>query len=641
LVCPYCNTSNPTQAKYCLNCATPLRGDTPIKGLTGRLLPNTVLANRYLIVRKLGRGGMGAVYLVSDMRLGGKNWAIKEMSQAALVDEQERKDALAAFQREANLLATLNHPNLTKVVDYFEEGGKHYLVMDYIDGQTLDELIEARTEPFSEAQVNTWALQLCDVLQYLHTLPQPVIFRDLKPGNVMITKDGQAKLIDFGIARLFKPGKNRDTASFGTAGYSPPEQYGRGQTDARSDVYSLGATLHQMITLRDPQDEPFRFQNPKITNQLISNRFDHAIMKAVQQDPENRWQSAHDFSQAIQEDVPTRIPHTQPTLQAQTPLSASTQPTIQQVAKTFPFAKPISKKTMIKISYIAGGGVVILLIIALVTLIVTNLISISPKGSFVFTSNRDGKMEIYKLDDSGNPIRITHTSGKAESWAPVRMPDGRIVFTSNRDGKREIYRLEKSGETVRLTNTPGDSESWSPAISPSGKILFVSNQDGKREIYRFDEKEGITRVTHTPGDAESWSPSITSQNRLIYVSNRSGKREIYRIDKSGNPVKITNTPGQAESWSPSLSPNNKTVFVSNRDGKPEIYFINKSGIPVQLTHSPGNTSSWSPTLSPGGKLLFTSDRNGEPEIFILDDSGHPSQVTNTPGTGASWTSSDE
>jgi ABC-type glycerol-3-phosphate transport system substrate-binding protein len=297
--CPSCGTKNPAQARFCLHCATPLRGQTPQGGITGLLAANTMLTGRYTILRRLGKGGMAAVYLATDGRLAGKQWAVKEMSDAALLDPAEKKQAIAAFKEEARLLAELNHPNLTRVVDFFEESNKHYLVMDFVSGQTLENLLAGRTTPFPETQVLAWADQLCDVLAYLHGRTPPIIFRDLKPGNIMVEPDGRLRLIDFGIARLFKPGKSHDTANFGTAGYAPPEQYGRGQTDARSDVYALGATLHQLLTLRDPADEPFRWPPAHSLNPHISPPVNEAIMQALKQNPYERWGSAAEMQKAL------------------------------------------------------------------------------------------------------------------------------------------------------------------------------------------------------------------------------------------------------------------------------------------------------------------------------------------------------
>ncbi len=297
--CASCGTKNPAAAKYCLNCATPLHAATPAAGLTGLLPQNFLLNGRYAIVKRLGKGGMGAVYQATDTRIGGKVWAIKEMSDAALLNPVDKQQARDAFQREAQMLALLDHHNLPKVNDFFTEDGKLYLVMDYIEGQTLDELLEASAGPLPEAQVIDWAGQLCDVLSYLHGRTPPIIFRDLKPGNLMVDASGRVKLIDFGVARLFKIGKQRDTESFGTAGYAPPEQYGKGQTDARSDVYALGVTLHQLLTNYDPTLTPFNLPPARSVNPAVSAHVDQALTKATQSAPANRHQNALEFKTVL------------------------------------------------------------------------------------------------------------------------------------------------------------------------------------------------------------------------------------------------------------------------------------------------------------------------------------------------------
>lgn len=298
LFCPACGTANAVNAYFCHHCSGPLRG-TSATPLT-RILPSgMVLAGRYVIVNQLGKGGMGTVYRARDARLTGKEWAIKVMSTEKLLDPGEQQRAVQAFQQEAALLAALDHPHLTDVADYFSEGAQHYLVMGLVQGQTLAALLESRPIPFPEAQVLKWAGQLCEVLTYLHTRPQPIIFRDLKPANIMITPGGDAMLIDFGIVRLFKPGKTTDTEPIGTPGYAAPEQYGRKQTDARSDVYGLGATLHQLLTLCDPADQPFLFAPVTTLNPKVSPHVNAAIMKALAQEPGERWSSIAEMKKAL------------------------------------------------------------------------------------------------------------------------------------------------------------------------------------------------------------------------------------------------------------------------------------------------------------------------------------------------------
>ena len=259
-------------------------------GQTGRLPANFMLQNRFLILQKIGQGGMAAVYKVTDTWQGGAVWAVKEMSDAAIPNQQDRTYAVQSFQQEGSLLQSLNHPNLMKVSDIFCEGGKFYLLMEFIPGSTLDAMLSARGR-FSEPEVIPWALQLCDVLDYLHTHTPPIIFRDLKPGNIMITPTGQVKLIDFGIVRFFKPGKTKDTQALGTPGYCAPEATS-GQTDARSDIYSLCVTLHQMLTGYDPGMAMFSLPPARQLNPAISAGLEEIISKGVQLRREQRWASA-------------------------------------------------------------------------------------------------------------------------------------------------------------------------------------------------------------------------------------------------------------------------------------------------------------------------------------------------------------
>lgn len=301
LFCSRCGAQNVAGSRFCSACGNPLTGPLPPAGsLTGLLPTNTLLQSRYLILRKLGQGGMGAVYQVNDTRLAGKFWAIKEMSDASLTDPADRANAVAAFQREAQLLANLDHANLPKVSDFFQEQGKHYLVMDFVQGQPLEAVLEATSGFMSEATVLEWLDQLCDVLNYLHTRQPPIIFRDLKPANIMLTPENKIKLIDFGIARLFRPGKSKDTAQFGTIGFASPEQFGTGQTDARSDIYSLGVLLHHLLTRYDPSLTPFNLPPARNINPNISDKVGGVIEQATKAAPPERFQSTKEILDALQ-----------------------------------------------------------------------------------------------------------------------------------------------------------------------------------------------------------------------------------------------------------------------------------------------------------------------------------------------------
>ena len=213
---------------------------------------NTIIGGRYKVLRPLGGGGMKLVYLAEDLRLASRPCALAEMVDSFTSPDMQ-KQAVAAFQREADMLAQLSNEHIPRVFDRFSEANHHYLVMEYIEGVTLEEKLRANGGKLAEEEVIDVALQVLDTLEYLHNLEPPVVYRDLKPSNVMISRNAQAKLIDFGIARLFQPSTN--ATMIGTQGYAPPEQY-RGKVETRSDLYALGATMHHALSGRDPALEP-------------------------------------------------------------------------------------------------------------------------------------------------------------------------------------------------------------------------------------------------------------------------------------------------------------------------------------------------------------------------------------------------
>ena len=224
--------------------------------LSAYLPPNTILRTRYHILEQLGKGGMGAVYKAKDATFSNRFLAVKQMTQSGLPPQM-----LAVytnnFQREANLLASLMHPNLPRIYEYFSEGAYWYLVMDYIEGINLQKHLEQSGGRLSIEEALRIGIDLCTVLHYLHTRQPTIIFRDLKPANVMLTSEGHLYLIDFGIARQFNPTQQQDTHNFQTPGYAAPEQFNQKQTTPQSDIYSLGATLHQLLSGADPTDNIF------------------------------------------------------------------------------------------------------------------------------------------------------------------------------------------------------------------------------------------------------------------------------------------------------------------------------------------------------------------------------------------------
>ncbi len=309
--CDNCGAANRPQARFCTACgelmaAVSSPGSPGVASSTGLLPSQSLLKQRYRILSQAGKGGFGAVYKAADTQLGNRLVAVKELSQKGL-DQQELAEAAEAFRREAHLLAGLFHRHLPRIYDHFDDGGRWYLVMDYIEGETLEDYLDQAGGKLPVEEVVDIGIQLCTVLGYLHQQQPPIIFRDLKPANVMRTPDGELFLIDFGIARLFKPGKAKDTTAYGSAGYAAPEQYGKGQTTPQSDMYSLGATLHQLLTGDDPAQTPFRFASLSLSGAALPVELGTLIAQMVEMDDDKRPASALLVKQRLQ-DITVALP---------------------------------------------------------------------------------------------------------------------------------------------------------------------------------------------------------------------------------------------------------------------------------------------------------------------------------------------
>jgi serine/threonine protein kinase len=270
------------------------------KGPSQQLKPGDLLEDRYEIQEIVGVGGMGTVYRARDTNFKAiRLVAVKEMI-SQINDPLVRKKIYLNYERESNILATLRHPTIPRIYDYFMKDERVYLVMEFVMGRDLDEILAETTVFFSESQVLSWGIEVCDVLHYLHShQPEPIIFRDIKPSNIMITPTNHVMLIDFGIAKLFDPAEKN--TMIGTQGYSPPDQY-RGEATPKVDVYALGATLHHLLTLRDPRMEaPFSFAerpikdiNPSVSDEVIA-----VIDRALEYDPANRYETAEEMKEAL------------------------------------------------------------------------------------------------------------------------------------------------------------------------------------------------------------------------------------------------------------------------------------------------------------------------------------------------------
>jgi serine/threonine protein kinase len=274
----------------------------------------TILRERYRLTNIVGQGGMGNVYRAEDLRLPGRLCAIKEVRPDPMATFEGREQAREQFLKEASILAQLDHPNLPKVSDYFSEGGNEYLVMDYVPGDDLYQILKTSRKGghlLEEETVLTWADQIIDALAYLHVQDPPVLHRDIKPSNIKLTPDHRIKVVDFGLVKLLSPDEARTITVLqgkGTAFYTPLEQYGGegSHTDARTDIYALGATLYHLLTDVPPPDAKARFLNPSSlrppneVNQALSRDVSEAIMWAMEMHPSDRPLNVRTFQSALE-----------------------------------------------------------------------------------------------------------------------------------------------------------------------------------------------------------------------------------------------------------------------------------------------------------------------------------------------------
>jgi serine/threonine protein kinase len=282
------------------------------------LKPGEVLRGRYRINKIIGQGGMGSIYLADDTRLEGRQCALKEVEHDRKLPADMARQAKEQFQREATVLARLDHPNLPKVSDYFTITDRDYLVMDYVPGKDLRTLMLSAKQAgtfLPEADILVWAEQITNALTYLHTQDPPILHRDIKPSNVKVTPSGLIKLVDFGLVKVLAPGEITITIlqGQGTALYTPLEQYGgdSGHTDVRSDIYAFAATLYHLVTNQPPPDARDRFLHPeclaypRLINPAIHQRTENAILLGLNLHPDERPATIQAFWDALQGNLPS------------------------------------------------------------------------------------------------------------------------------------------------------------------------------------------------------------------------------------------------------------------------------------------------------------------------------------------------
>jgi len=509
LFCDTCGAANRTQATFCKACGQHLstpqpstsitHGPTISSTLTGLLTQQHILKQRYVVLAQVGRGGFGSVYKAADKQLGSRVVAIKEMSQSSM-NAQELQEATTAFKREALMLASLKHPNLPHIYDQFTDAGRSYLVMDFIEGKTLEEhLADLQGTLLPIDKTLDIGVQLCDVLTYLHSLQPPIIFRDLKPANVMLTLAGHIYLIDFGIARHFKPGQTKDTTALGSTGYAAPEQYGKAQTTAHADIYGLGATLHQLLTGHDPSESPFTFSPLVLKNQPALAGLDTLIASMVSVDSSKRPASVLLAKQELQ-----RIQHHM----RQTHSIQSSVPTSYQAPANVPRMPRGTKGTVLP--HIPPMANMLFACIGHSSRVTA--LAWSPNGKWIASASYDRTVQLW--DTTNGKQLLTYKEHRNRVNALGWSPDNMRLASASDDGTVRIWN-PTTGTTLftyQGHSGPVNALSWSPFLSTysGGLPSHIASAGADKTVHVWDATTGIVQYifrNHSDAlHAVAWSP---------------------------------------------------------------------------------------------------------------------------------------
>ncbi len=663
----FCPTCGIAQARSAHSSTYVQRPATPMFN-TGTLPTTHILNQRYRLIETVGRGGMGAVYSAQDTQLGNRLVAVKEMSISGL-NQQDVPLVTGQFRREALLLASLHHPHLPVIHEYFAENGRWYLVMSFVEGQNLQAILNATANkrlPVNE--VLRIGIELCEVLEYLHTHEPPIIFRDLKPQNIMITPKGHICLIDFGIARHFRQEKVNDTAHFYSLGYAPPEQYGQSQTNPRSDIYSLGATLHQMLSGHNPANQPFKFSSLQLLDPTIPFPLARLVMQMVEMDewkrpPDvamikrqleqmliawqhepvrntqaepatNTWEEASYLSR--QEQVSPSSRHAAPTVHNST---AYTQPP-QAMHEDRLKARPIVRRSILIGLFgtlvAASGGAFMLS---------HSLIQTKPTKNSMGQTPKQADKIVPAPTAAPAPTPTPSTVGNSMSWTDIQQVAGQasqatpalttssngilhLVFVASNIGNSLLYTSSQDKGTTwgNYRSIPNQSSKTTPALTLTKNgvlhLIFVANNVGNGLLY-----------TSSPDNASTWSNAayigqasksapalVVAKNgtlHLIFVANNNDNGLFYMSsqDKGATWGNYRPIPGQASKTAPAL--------VAAQNGTLHLVFVaNNIGNGLLYMSSQDNGATWSDTSYTGqGSLLA-------PALAILNNTLYLAFVAN-------------
>jgi outer membrane protein assembly factor BamB len=625
----------------------------------GLLAPGTILQQRYQIIDTRNVGGMAVVYRARDLRFekAARICAVKEMYNTA-PDPRLRALTVQSFDREANVLASLSHPAVPSIFDYFTEADRIYLVMEFVEGQDLEEIIEESPGPVPQDQVVDWAIQVCDVLSYLHNhQPEPLVFRDLKPSNIMLNQHNRIVLIDFGIAKVFQRGQ-RGTM-IGTAGYPPPEQY-RGDAEPRGDLYALGATMHHLLTKRDPRLEPpFSFHERPIRsiNPEVSPALETIVMKALEYDIGKRFATAAEFKHALEaQRAPTATgPAELVPARSSTVAFSTSVLSYAQTGDVLPVWEFACEDKIGSTPAVSGG-----------TLYVGsfdhNLYAIDAKeGKFIWKFatddaissspcisedlvlvGSDDRLMYAVFRDNGRIAWSTPTYGRVISSPRVAMAhaffgsDDHVFYNLSARNGRVVWRFEAL-DCIRSSAALSDALVYFG--SDDSSVYAVDIQTGKQKwkfstrrpvisspllyqglvffgsldwfFYAVDAQVGLTAWSYRTRHRIVSSPAVSEGLGLVYFT--SVDRYVYALDyqRGDRPVWTFEMEGPGTSSSPAVS--DEAVYVGSGDGY--LYSLDARTGELRWKFYTGESVVSSPTI--WEDMVYIGSRNNKLYALLL------------------------